>query len=83
MGDILRAYDGDLAPLKYLIVWLGTVGVAVGLSLPKDMFVKVGSQLRSDFEGQVDEDGNAPRFIFRTQPSDEKSFSEQLDLTNS
>lgn len=41
MCDILGGIKGETTPLEYLVIWTGLVGVTVGLSLPKDMIIKM------------------------------------------
>ncbi len=37
MRNILGGIKGAVSPLEYLMLWIGLVGIAVGLSLPKEM----------------------------------------------
>lgn len=41
MGEILGDMHGEATSLDYLMLWIGVVGVAVGLNLPKDMVVRM------------------------------------------
>ena len=35
MDSYLKGVDKDASPVEYLMIWIGIVGAAVGLSLPK------------------------------------------------
>lgn len=37
MCDILGGIEGEVSPVEYLMLWIGLVGSAVGLSLPKEI----------------------------------------------
>ena len=52
MRNILGGIKQTASPLDYLMLWLGLVGSAVGLSLPKEMVWKGqgDSQVASDDE---------------------------------
>lgn len=41
MSDILRGFERAIEPLEYLMIWIGLVGIAVGLSLPRDVVTKM------------------------------------------
>ncbi len=43
MRNVLAAVKRDLSPIEYLMLWVGLVGSAVGLSLPKEMISEVDS----------------------------------------
>lgn len=40
MRDILGGIKGEVSPVAYVMLWIGLVGSAVGLSLPKEMISK-------------------------------------------
>ena len=40
MRDILGGVNGEVSPVEYLILWIGLVGSAVGLTLPKEIISK-------------------------------------------
>lgn len=42
MGNILGGLKGEVSPVEYLMLWIGLVGSAVGLSLPKEMISERG-----------------------------------------
>ena len=37
MREVLGGVKGEFSPVEYLMLWIGLVGSAVGLSLPKEM----------------------------------------------
>lgn len=37
MGEILGGINGEVTAFAYLLAWIGLVGSAVGLTLPKDI----------------------------------------------
>lgn len=37
MRDILGGIKREVSPVEYLMLWIGLVGSAVGLSLPKEV----------------------------------------------
>ena len=40
MRNVLGGMNGEVPPVKYLMLWIGLVGSAVGLSLPKEIVSK-------------------------------------------
>lgn len=40
MRNILGGVKGEVSPVEYLMLWVGLVGITVGLSLPKDIIPK-------------------------------------------
>jgi len=40
MRVITRSIKEEITPLEYLMIWVGLVGAAVGLTLPKEMVAK-------------------------------------------
>ena len=40
MRNILGGVKEEVSPVEYLMLWIGLVGIAVGLSLPKEMVAK-------------------------------------------
>ena len=38
MRDILAVIERHVSPMEYLVLWIGLVGTAVSLSLPKEIF---------------------------------------------
>lgn len=43
MRKILGGMKGEVSPVEYLMLWIGLVGIAVGLSLPKEIVRQVVS----------------------------------------
>ena len=41
MREVLGGMTENSSPVKYLILWMGIVGSAVGLSLPKSTIIEV------------------------------------------
>lgn len=39
MSEILSSLTHEVSPEQYLMIWLGLVGSAVGLTLPKEMAI--------------------------------------------
>ena len=37
MRHLLGGIKGEVSPVEYLMLWIGLVGCAVGLSLPKEI----------------------------------------------
>ena len=44
MRELCRAVGETVAPLQYLLLWLGIVGGAVGLALPAEMAMDFGNE---------------------------------------
>ncbi len=44
MGEILRGLGRGISSLEYLMIWIGVVAGAVGLSLPRDMITRIAEE---------------------------------------
>ena len=40
MESYLKGIDREVSPVEYLMIWIGIVGAAVGLSLPKAIMLE-------------------------------------------